>query len=490
MSTHHLKDISKLIRQHEPTTGLYNANLSKEKLDQFVQKRNLKFKVITNNDALFYYNQIVQYWESHSELSNLDRKLLRMLPMILVLNFESRNPLYTFQGLLSKYLQIIKDDRSGRFIRKAMLAVFRHYRKYGTLRKEVFGALRSGIERSQSITLKRYLEIDSLIPFFNHELHVHLSNAFLKPEIIGNEVNSIADVFRYFGINENLLSDELGEEVFKSILTLNKANLISRDFSKIGTVFNVLQNDDTKGNKQLVCKNIFPEIAESFLVPFIDQDPPEEFKKRIDEFLTHHFGDPRGDARWNSVDSEAKKVLMRWKVGVTLGAFFKLLDYVAANDKQHDRHWEARRNFWNSYLVKGEILEAWIILGPKYLPIAKKILDQNLTFATFVSASGISSSHSAIIMRIRDKILVEWSHSGALRIWSQNSGRKPTFYEKQYDPKSMKLGYEDARVNNYEFISHSGNWESEVCHKLTPEFIYDNDKLITREEFRQRRIKR
>lgn len=142
---------------------------------------------------------------------------------------------------------------------------------------------------------------------------------------------------------------------------------------------------------------------------------------------------------------------------VTIEIFFNFLSKIARDNKVHDRHWQARRDFWRTYITNGKVEDAWIVLGKKYLddinslPLEAK----QLGYGAFINNKGISLSHCAIIMKLKNLIIVERSHSGALRIWRDRNRHAPLLGKKYYQPYDLQWN-EDRR-----FV-HSKKWQRKV----------------------------
>lgn len=164
---------------------------------------------------------------------------------------------------------------------------------------------------------------------------------------------------------------------------------------------------------------------------------------------------------------EIEEQRRREKAKVTIEVFFQLLNKIAKDDEMHDRHWRARREFWRTYIAAGKIEGAWMVLGKKYLhdidslPSAAK----ELGYGIFINHNGISPSHCAIIMKIKNFIIVEWSHNGALRIWRAKNFPVPALRRKYYRPYELRL-------NEDKHFVHRKNWQQRVR-----EFIDGEDKF-------------
>ena len=142
---------------------------------------------------------------------------------------------------------------------------------------------------------------------------------------------------------------------------------------------------------------------------------------------------------------------------VTIEMFFELLNKIAKDNPTHDRHWRQRRDFWRDYLANGQVEDAWMVLGKKYLydlnslpPEAKQ-----LGYGSFINNQTITNRHCAIIMKMKNLIVVEFSHSGALRIWRIINRHAPQLRQKYYEPIKLRR-HQDQR-----FV-HSKNWQQKV----------------------------
>lgn len=206
--------------------------------------------------------------------------------------------------------------------------------------------------------------------------------------------------------------------------------------------------------KQLKYPALRSDVADGLLQSFLAKPAADSLKKRLKDFFIKHYGDIRTQkAKWVGVSEEARKVMQQWMVENTLHDFFALLTHVARYDSTADRHWEYRKRFWNAYLKKGVIAEAWVALGPTAYYEAKEFLkaDKNV----YASLSGAQSRHSSLILVIDDILITEWSHSGRYRVWNKNYER-PKLYKKSYRRDELVTG------NDYEgnhSSSDTGSWQ-------------------------------
>lgn len=198
-------------------------------------------------------------------------------------------------------------------------------------------------------------------------------------------------------------------------------------------------------------------LIDGLLLPFAEGQPNPALAERIKDSLLDLFGDPRltGRQRWNGVDPRARQVMLGWLVTETLEDFFRLLEYAAQSDPIARRHWQARKILWTRYLNAGTISDAWVALGPLARFQARGMLSGS--DASYAKLSGVQNNQSAIIMRIGELLITEWSHSGSFRAWPPNARTRPKLYKSDYSRAELVQGAEPKNV-----IEHRGDWQTRV----------------------------
>jgi len=208
-------------------------------------------------------------------------------------------------------------------------------------------------------------------------------------------------------------------------------------------------------DNELTFTTLRSNVADGLLQSFNGKQAPQKIKNLLKDFFIQFYGDIRTNkARWIGVSDEAKQVMEQWMVENTLNDFFALLTHVARYDSMADRHWEYRKRFWNAYLQKGVISEAWVALGPTAYYEAKSFLNEGEA-NIYASLSGAQSRHSSLIMVINGVLITEWSHSGSYRLWDSYSSR-PTLYKNKYHRNELVTGsdYHGSHTG-----SENGSWQ-------------------------------
>jgi hypothetical protein len=176
--------------------------------------------------------------------------------------------------------------------------------------------------------------------------------------------------------------------------------------------------------------------------PWVSADPPAEHKAELITLaLDWGGGDPRirGSGKWLAVKDRAPgafSVLMRWLTSASVMQFLDIVD--ASLDLPADRKmWSYRRAFWTSYLLGKDGLkidEAWIAFGRDAAVQARRaaIRTGDKSFETHGIQTERSDQHSALIVKLGQKTIVDWSHSGKCQFWARDDPKAPKLYEPRY----------------------------------------------------------
>ncbi|MCG9714953.1 EH signature domain-containing protein [Shewanella insulae] len=263
----------------------------------------------------------------------------------------------------------------------------------------------------------------------------------------------VRETFEKYRLSSSLETGQFAITGLQQLLTILSSTFAHQDENKQQSILNSLFSQ-LMNSEEFKYPALRSDLADGLLQSFLGNSPSNKIKKRLKNFFIKHYGDIRTEkSKWVGVSEEAKKVMQQWMVENTLHDFFALLTHVARYDSTADRHWEYRKRFWNAYLKKGVISEAWVALGPMAHYEAKQFLkgDKNV----YASLSGAQSRHSSLIMIIDGILITEWSHSGRYRVWDSDYNR-PRLYKKKYHRDELVTG------NDYEgnhSASDTGGWQ-------------------------------
>ncbi len=202
-------------------------------------------------------------------------------------------------------------------------------------------------------------------------------------------------------------------------------------------------------------------IAESFLAPFSEGYLPHGARDQLEPFFMRHFGDPRlpsGKSSWSGVPEEFRLVIKRWLTEQTLEEFFGLIKETAL-----DHHWSYRQTFWKAYYDHHLILDAWFVLGTKARRLMKSLKDKEHSYGML---RGAASDQSVLLLRMHGATIVEWSHSGACRIWLDGNSNAPELHRDMNSPYTGRELRAIADLEQPHYRSETGGWQDAIADWL------------------------
>lgn len=189
--------------------------------------------------------------------------------------------------------------------------------------------------------------------------------------------------------------------------------------------------------------------------------PPDSAAKRaLMAFIDRIAGDPRASgSNWTGVDDALKKIYLRWLASASLKQFLDIVERSLRGSADGSRMWPDRRRFWTAWFQTGHIDEAWVAFGPSAYDDARRASMRDASFGTNYARVEASRSgyHSALIMKIGDHTVVEWSHSGKCWMWP-DSKRAPRIGAKKYHDNEL-------REAPLEFVHREG-WQHQVNEQI------------------------
>jgi hypothetical protein len=152
----------------------------------------------------------------------------------------------------------------------------------------------------------------------------------------------------------------------------------------------------------------------------------------------------------------------QWHIFQSIQLFFKIIEKVVDEEYQHQ--FPQRRDFWIDYFNKGMVSDAWVILGNDGLKEARRYKmsgDPDFASLEWAQLNGASSSQCILLMRIGEVSIMEWSHSGACRVWKQGDSNAPSFSKRRYEKGELMR---KVSIPDLDRIVHDkpGRWKDKI----------------------------
>lgn len=160
----------------------------------------------------------------------------------------------------------------------------------------------------------------------------------------------------------------------------------------------------------------------------VERPPGEDLIKEISNLVEQNFDDPvtRKD-RWPSVVDELGgegtrerciETVRKWQVFRSITLFFKIIEQVV--ESEHKHQFPIRRDFWLNYFNQGLVTDAWVILGPSAQSLMRQLskqADGDYRVLKFGKLKDGTSGQCALLIKLGDITVVEFSHNGRMRVW-------------------------------------------------------------------------
>lgn len=213
-------------------------------------------------------------------------------------------------------------------------------------------------------------------------------------------------------------------------------------------------------------------LARALLKPWQSATPPEALHADIIRLLVRRIGDPRlVPAKWRSLQDELSGsfpgedlaailgILKRWLVKATVRQFFEVIGRTTTNTEQ----WRQREAFWLAYLDANVIEDAWFAFGRRAEIDARRLVRELEGGAYGVIEGGGDAGHSALLMKIGDLLIAEWSHNGMCRFWGPAAHDRPKLGERQYSDRVLRRTREGP---DFDAFSHFSGWPSRFAYNV------------------------
>ena len=388
--------------------------------------------------------------DSGNQLSPRER---RSLPYyILETRFDNFNP---------KFCETVLNNFSSKksFWSKLFRAWMFHY----DMELNQGALVRNKLRRNRSLLTDRCIKIDDA---FN-VLSDRPDRNRLSCQILDKEISkeSLSDI----SFNNGVIGGRFSGSVLIGIAKYCMKNALTEEQLEVLT--------------QLICPldTIHESVKGIALVSLIfalkDRKNHSEKYLRAKEVVEANYKDPRMYFHtWPEVPEElggqhtlqiCSNIVKKWHVYQSILLFFKLIGEVV-EDEAHDHQFPLRESFWLDYFKQDRVSEAWVILGSRGDAAAKKYqVSGNSDFAalSWANLSGAKSDQCALLIKIGDVTIVEWSHSGACRLWKSDDSHAPKFAQMKYDGSDLRNIVSDS---NYDRIVHDayGNWQQKIRQRI------------------------
>jgi EH_Signature domain len=341
--------------------------------------------------------------------------------------FEGNERLADDYGLLEKYFDALRPVQSRMILKRLIHAYCIH-----------FDPSHGGIERLGAFLAEQVSAVDDTWDWNERHRRYNIFTPGLAPQELAKatieSTDPRADLARA-GLSGQLWGAGLSTYVFLSSLKTIQARLEKNPtLREVERAIAWVQ----KEAKGLYFSANRKDLVKALLWPWVDSDPPTEIRKRIQSFLLDVVSDPRIDrASWVGTDDTAREVMIRWLAQATLEQFLKVVDRVAAAHQ-----WEYRRTFWNAYIEKGWVSNAWVAFASTGAAVAMQMAkesDDDL-MRRFATLGGASADQAVLLLQIGDLFIADWSHNGKLRIWRRGNSHSPKFDEPSYIATGLRFG--------------------------------------------------
>lgn len=215
----------------------------------------------------------------------------------------------------------------------------------------------------------------------------------------------------------------------------------------------------------------------SFIFSLKNRSRDSDVFVRIKQLIDDNFSDPRVDVhRWPAISeylggektrNHCINVVKQWHIFQSISLFFKLIEEVVESE-EHEHQFPQRRKFWIDYFDKGKVSDAWVILGARGAQEAIRYQqsgDPDFASLRWARLTGSRGDQCVLLMQIGDAKVVEWSHSGACRVWAASDRNAPVMSRPRYDGSDLRAAVAD---DSRDRIRHdpAGRWKTRIEQRI------------------------
>ena len=118
-----------------------------------------------------------------------------------------------------------------------------------------------------------------------------------------------------------------------------------------------------------------------------------------------------------------------------------------------DQHSQYRREFWQECLKAQHITQSWLILASPHPTLPSH------QYANLAKSKRVDDTHAVLLMRVRNLIVAEWSHTGKCRFWHALNPHAPIMFAKTYTRETLVNG---ADYIQQHYFSAKGLWQKDA----------------------------
>lgn len=383
------------------------------------------------------------YLEKSGDLSKLSLREMRLSASCL---FDSKTRLADNRSFLSHFLEAQRSIRSASAIRRLIHAYCMHFDSKHSGIRLIGMFLREAVSSVPTTKRWAWRERDRRFDLFDPtKVPDRLAELVVISENPRKELEGV-------GLSGQLMAGGLAANVLLSALKITQRRL-SNDpkIDDVNRIIGWVQAEDG-GMHYSAYRSA---VADSFLLPWTTKAPEPALRQMIQSFLLDKLSDPRIDGgAWLGTDNAAREVITRWLAQATLEQFLKVVDRVAPRHQ-----WEYRRAFWNAYIEKGLVSNAWVAFGTAGAQVARRIAETtgDGLMRRFATLGKSGSDQAVLLLNIGELVIADWSHDGRLRIWRSGNKSAPEFNQQSYIASDLRADSEFDTVH-----SPPDGWQSKA----------------------------
>lgn len=382
-----------------------------------------------------------------SNAVRLTSRELRSLPYcIFESEFQDHNPAFT-ERVLERF------GNKSNFWRRLFRAWVFHYAPDTRLGEIVS----QGLKRNRSYLLASQIRLIDLLGLCDGEL----SRERIYEQLIETNDDDLAyEIGLKDGVGTtklavaalNVLADYLGarensqEQIFRFIRLSSRDKEVHESL-KAAVMVGVIRGGDKLALDSAISKKCRELVEANYPDPSVDKNKWPS--------LPEMLGGEK--ARDDCID-----IVRRWRVFQSINLFFKVIGETTT-DPEVKHHFPRRKDFWLSYFKQNAVSEAWILLGSKadkYMSRLKSRGDAEIQGLSYAQLEGARYDQSVLLLKVGSLTVMEWSHSGACRVWQSNSKLAPNLYQERYRRQALISDCEDRITHD-----HRGNWQAKL-HRI------------------------